>query len=57
MKVLQRYFAKEIIRAVIFVLIVFLALFAFFDLISELKKISGAYRWQHAFMFIILSSF
>ena len=39
MTVLQRYFAKEIIRAVLFVLIAFLALFAFFDLITELKTV------------------
>ena len=33
MKILQRYFASEILRASAFVLIAFLALFAFFDLI------------------------
>lgn len=35
MTVLQRYFGKEILRAVLFVLVAFLALFAFFDLIDQ----------------------
>ena len=56
MKVLQRYFAKEILQAVLFVLVAFLALFAFFDLIGELKHVGqGGYRWQHAAMFVVMS--
>lgn len=55
MKVLQRYFAKEIIRSVTFVLIAFLALFAFFDLIGELKSVGqGGYKLQHAFLFVFM---
>lgn len=55
MKVLQRYFAAEILRSVLFVLIAFLALFAFFDLISELQSIGkGAYQLQHAFLYVLL---
>lgn len=55
MKVLQRYFASEIVQSVLFVLIAFLALFAFFDLISELKYVGhGGYRWQHAFLFVLM---
>jgi len=55
MKVLQRYFASEIIQSVLFVLVAFLALFAFFDLISELKFVgNGGYRWQHAFLFVVM---
>jgi lipopolysaccharide export system permease protein len=54
-KVLQKYFAKEIIRSVVFVLIAFLALFAFFDLISELKSVGvGGYELQHAFLYVVL---
>lgn len=56
MSILQRYFASEIIRAVLFVLAAFLALFAFFDLIGELKSVGqGDYRWHHAFLFIVMS--
>ncbi len=56
MKVLQRYFAAEILQSVLFVLVAFLALFAFFDLINELKHVGqGGYRWQHAFMFVLMS--
>ena len=55
MSVLQRYFGKEILRAVLFVLIAFLALFAFFDLIGELPSVGrGGYRIQHAFLYILL---
>ncbi|MGV3742647.1 MAG: LPS export ABC transporter permease LptG [Burkholderiaceae bacterium] len=55
MKVLQRYLAGEIIRSVLFVLIAFLSLFAFFDLISELQAVGrGGYKLQHAFVYILL---
>lgn len=55
MKVLQRYFATEIIRSVFFVLLAFLALFAFFDLMGELRNVGrGGYRLQHAFFYVLL---
>ncbi len=55
MRVLQRYLAGEIIRSVLFVLIAFLSLFAFFDLISELQSVGkGGYKLQHAFIYILL---
>jgi lipopolysaccharide export system permease protein len=55
MKVLQKYFAVEIGRSVLFVLIAFLALFAFFDLMGELKVVGrGGYEIQHAFLYVIL---
>jgi lipopolysaccharide export system permease protein len=55
MKVLQRYLAGEIIKSVLFVLIAFLSLFAFFDLISELQSVGkGGYKLQHAFLYIFL---
>jgi len=53
MSVLQKYFAREIVRSVLFVLVAFLALFAFFDLINELPNVGRAgYGLQHAFMFV-----
>ena len=56
MKVLQRYFASEIVRAVLLVLLAFLSLFAFFDLMGELKVIGrGGYQLQHAFLHVLLS--
>lgn len=55
MKVLERYIAREILGAVFFVLIAFLALFAFFDLIGELKEVGHAgYQLQHAFLYIFM---
>ena len=53
--VLLRYFAREIIRSVIFVLIAFLALFAFFDLINELPNVGrGGYGLGTAFLYVLL---
>jgi lipopolysaccharide export system permease protein len=55
MKILHKYFAIEIGRSVLFVLIAFLALFAFFDLIGELKSVGhGGYRIQQAFLYVLL---
>ncbi|WP_194712216.1 LPS export ABC transporter permease LptG [Noviherbaspirillum soli] len=55
MKILQRYLAGEIIRASVFVLAAFLALFAFFDVMSELQSVgSGGYKLQHAFLFVLM---
>lgn len=55
MKVLQRYFATEVLRSVVFVLAAFLALFAFFDLMGELKSIGrGGYQLQHAFLYVLM---
>ncbi len=55
MKILQRYFATEIIRSVAFVLVAFLALFAFFDLMGELQSIGkGGYQVQHAFLYVLM---
>jgi lipopolysaccharide export system permease protein len=55
MKILQRYFASEIIRSVTFVLVAFLALFAFFDLMGELQAIGkGGYKVQHAFLYVLM---
>lgn len=55
MKVLRRYFSGEIYRSVLFALIAFLALFAFFDLMGELQSVGrGPYQIQHAFLFVSL---
>ncbi|RJG07868.1 LPS export ABC transporter permease LptG [Noviherbaspirillum cavernae] len=55
MKVIEKYVAREILGAVLFVLLAFLALFAFFDLMGELQDIGrGDYRLQHAFLYIFM---
>lgn len=55
MKVLQRYVSSEIVGAVFFALIAFLALFAFFDLIQELPEVGrGGYQLQHAFLYVAM---
>lgn len=55
MKILQRYFATEIIRASAFVLVAFLALFAFFDVMTEMQSVgTGGYMLQHAFLYVLL---
>jgi lipopolysaccharide export system permease protein len=55
MKVLQRYFATEIIQAVFFVTLALLALITFFDLMSELRSINqNGYQLQHALLYVLL---
>src|SRR3569833_3712951 len=49
MTVLQKYFASEIIRSVVFVLV------AFLDLKGEVQSVGrGGYRLQHAFLYVIM---
>jgi lipopolysaccharide export system permease protein len=56
MKVLTRYLAGEILSATLLVLLAFLGLFAFFDLVHELGDIGkGDYRLQHAALFVLLT--
>jgi len=53
MRTLQRYIGSEILRSVLVVLLFFLALLAFFDLLSELKSVGqGTYKIQHAFLYV-----
>jgi lipopolysaccharide export system permease protein len=55
MKVLQRYFASEIRRSVLFVMLALLALFSFFDLMGEVQSINrGGYQLQHALLYVLL---
>ena len=55
MSVLQRYFAREIFRAVLFVMLALLGLFSFFDLTSELQVVNhGGYRLQHALLYVLV---
>ncbi len=56
MDTLRTYLAREIYGATLLVFAAFLGLFAFFDLINELKDIGkGEYRVQHALSFVALS--
>lgn len=56
MTLIGRYLRREIVGAVVFVLIAFLALFTFFDFINELDDIGkGGYRVQHAVAFVLLN--
>lgn len=54
---LERYFARQIYGAVLFVLAGFLALFAFFDLVNELRDLGkGDYGLREIFLFVLLST-
>jgi len=54
--VLRKYLAREIYAATLLVLVAFLMLFAFFDLINELNYLGkGNYRLQHVLLFVLLS--
>ncbi len=55
MKILQRYFFSQIVKSVVFILVAFLGLFAFFDLIGELSSVGrGGYQLHHVFVYILL---
>ncbi|WP_291995099.1 LPS export ABC transporter permease LptG [Candidatus Accumulibacter sp. ACC003] len=55
MKIYRRYVAREVVGAVLLVLLAFLALFAFFDMLGEINDVGkGGYRLHHAFGFVLL---
>lgn len=55
MKIYHRYLAKEVSAAIVLVLVAFLALFGFFDMIAEVKNVgSGSYQLHHAMAFVLL---
>jgi lipopolysaccharide export system permease protein len=55
MRVLQRYFAINIMQAVAFVLVALLALISFMDLTGELPSVGkGGYLFQHAVLYVAL---
>lgn len=55
MKLIVRYLTREIAVGILGVLLGFLGLFAFFDLINELDEIGrGGYRLQHAILYVLL---
>lgn len=55
MKVYKRYLVREVSAAILLVLVAFVALFSFFDLINELREVGkGDYRLQHVLAFITL---
>ncbi len=56
-RTLERYLARQIYGAVLFVLAGFIALFAFFDLIHELGDLgNGDYGLQQVFTFVLLET-
>ena len=59
MKTIRRFLYGEVLRAVAFVTLGFLALFFFFDFVDELRYIgrsgSDGYQVQHALLFVALS--
>lgn len=56
LKVYERHLAREIYGATLLVLVAFLALFAFFDLIHEMEDVGkGAYQFQHALGYVALT--
>ncbi len=57
MPMLERYFARQIYTTVLFVLVGFLALFGFFDLIRELGSLgNGEYHLRQIFTYVALSA-
>ena len=56
MKTLHRYLAREIAASTGFVFLGLLSLFAFFDLVDEIKDLAhGGYRMRHIVIQVVLS--
>jgi len=55
MRLLSRYLAREIYSSILLVFVALLALFAFLDLINELKDMHGDYRLGFVLMFVVLT--
>jgi len=55
MTILEKYFAREIARSVLFVLLGFIALLTFFDIVNEAKNIgAGGYTIVNALYYVLL---
>lgn len=56
MKIYRRYLAREVSAAIVLVLVAFLALFGFFDMINEVKNVgtNSSYQLHHAIAFVLL---
>lgn len=55
MNTLEKYFAREIARSVLFVLLAFVALLAFFDIVNEVKSVGiGGYTMANALYYVFL---
>ena len=56
MKTLRRYLAREIMLATALVMLALLMLFAFFDLVEEIKDLGrGTYQLRHIARHVVLS--
>jgi len=56
-RTLNRYLAREVLLAVGFILLGFLGLFAFFDLLAEFRDLGkGEYNLQRVFAYVLLST-
>lgn len=56
LRLYERYLMREAAAAIALVLVAFLALFSFFDLINELRSVGkGGYQFGHAVLFVTLS--
>ncbi len=58
MSTIRRFIYREVILAVLFVTLGFLALFFFFDLVDELRWVGrsgGGYQLSHAVLFVALA--
>jgi lipopolysaccharide export system permease protein len=57
MRTLRRYLAREVVMATLLVFVALLLLFAFFDLVEQMKDLGrGAYRLRHIVLHVLLSA-
>ena len=56
MKTLRRYLATEIVAATALVFVALVLLFAFFDLVEQMKDLGrGTYTMRHILLYVLLS--
>lgn len=54
MKIYRRYLARETLGAILLVLLAFLALFGFFDMVADLKNIGPRYQFHNVVVDVLL---
>jgi lipopolysaccharide export system permease protein len=51
----RSYLGRDILKATVFVMLAFLAMFMFFDVLAEMDEVgAGGYRFEHAILYVLL---
>ena len=54
-QIFRSYLGRDIVKATVFVMLAFLGMFLFFDVLAEMDEIgSGGYQFEHAMAYVVL---